>query len=128
MSDSVRVRVVRAQFRYDREQYTEGDKLDVPEHVLERHPRSLAVVEETGAEAKPDTDADQTDSADAVEPVAEADLDPHPSDLTVDELRDRLTDVGDLALLYDIRAAEGDGKTRETALEAIDARISDVEG
>lgn len=125
MSDTVRVRVVRAQFRYDREQYTEGDELDVPERVLEQHPRSLAVVDET--EVETDADADQADSDDAVEPVAEADLDPHPSDLTVDELEERLSDVDDLALLYGIRAAEAGGKTRETALEAIDARISDVE-
>jgi len=125
MSDTVRVRVVRAQFRYDREQYTEGDELNVPERVLERHPRSLAVVDETDAES--DADADSVDSDGATEPVAEADLDPHPSDLTVDELEERLSNVDDLALLYGIRAAEADDKARETALEAIDARISDVE-
>ena len=125
MSDPVRVRVVRPQFRYDREQYTQGDELDVPEHVLKRHPRSLAVVEGTDAES--DADGDAVDSDDAVDPVSETDLDPHPSDLTVDELEERLSDVDDLALLYGIRAAEADGKSRETALEAIDARISDVE-
>ena len=137
MSDDIRVRVDRPQFRYDKEQYTEGDELDVEPRVLERHPNSLTRIDETG----PDTE--ESDSAD--EPVDDSsggdeqaggggqdgdekpDADPHPSELTVSELRNRVDDVNDPALLEAILEAEEDGDDRTTAVEAIQARLNAVQ-
>ncbi|MDL0133516.1 hypothetical protein [Halobacterium salinarum] len=122
--DTITVEVIGPQFRYEREQYVQGDELEVTERTLESHPNTLAPVAGDGGAS--DDNADQEDVD--VDPVAEADLDPHPSDLTVDDLEARIDDVDDLSLLYGIRAAEADDKNRETALEAIDAQIASVEG
>lgn len=128
MSDNtVRVEVVRAQFRYDREQYTQGDEIEVTEATLRRHPQSLARIDD-GDEQTDEDGADEADGdGDAVEPVPEEELDPHPSDLTVDQLRDRVSGVEKIALLKGIRQAEDDGENRTTAIEAIDDRINAVE-
>lgn len=106
-----RVRVVRREFRYDREHYTRGDELEVHEGALEKHPRTLERVEEVS-----------NDDEYSVE-----DLDPHPSGLVIDDLEDRLEDVDDPALLKTIKTAEEETKDRGGAKEAIDARINELE-
>lgn len=131
MSNTVEVRVTRAQYRHNRQQYSQGDVLEVSEETLEKHPRSLERVEDDNAdaetegeaEAEPDGDGDE----DAVTPLSEDELDPHPSDLTVDEIRERVENA-DLPTLYGIRDAEKAAENRSTAIEAIEAQIDDVEG
>jgi hypothetical protein len=121
MSEStIRVRVARPQFRYNYEHYEEGDELEVPEAVLERHARDLDVVDEAEGE---DDDAD-AEAAFAFDPD---DVDPHPSDLTVDEIQDRIDELEDVAQLRAIRHLEAEDQSRSTALEAIDGRINDLE-
>ncbi|WP_058365409.1 hypothetical protein [Haloparvum sedimenti] len=120
--DTVRVRVDRGEYRHEREHYTEGDELEVPEKTLRKHPRSLTRVEDSEASVD-DGDADTIDDGDD-----EIVVDPDPSERTVDELRDRVEDVEDVDLLEAIKDAEEDGKDRETAKDAIDARIAELEG
>jgi len=137
MSDDIRVRVDRPQFRYDKEQYTEGDELDVEPRVLERHPNSLARVDETGPDTEESASADEPadDSSDGDKPAdggepdgdEKPDADPHPSELTVSELRNRVDDVDDPALLEAILGAEQEGDSRTTAVEAIEARLDAVQ-
>ncbi|WP_226040849.1 hypothetical protein [Natrinema sp. DC36] len=111
---TVRVRVAGAQFRFDREQYTRGDELEVPKRIVGRHPRTLEIV------------ADEDDGSDEADDVDE--LDPHPADLTVGELEDRIEDVEDPELIKAIKKAEEESKNRETAKDAIDARLNELEG
>lgn len=130
--DTITVEVVGSQFRYDREQYTHGDELEVTQRTLESHPNTLAPVTagDAGAETSDDSDDDQDEGDqddEEIEPLAESELDPHPSELTVDELEERIADVDDLELLYGILAAEGDNKNRDTAIAAIESQIGDVE-
>lgn len=125
MSDNtVRVEVVRAQFRYDREQYTQGDELEVPKRVVERHPQSLAIIE---ADADGEDEDDETDDDASDYEISIDDVDPKPRDLTVKELRDRIQDVQDIAMVKAIRRLEAENESRDTALSAIDARIEELE-
>lgn len=117
--DTIRVRVDRGDYRHKREHYTRGDELDVEPKVLEKHPNSLTRIED------PDLSADEADT-DTTE--NEIEVDPDPSELTVDELRDRIVDVDDAALLGAIKDAEKEGKNRETAIDALDERLADLEG
>ncbi|QHS17919.1 hypothetical protein GWK26_12605 [haloarchaeon 3A1-DGR] len=127
-----------AQYRFNREQYTEGDELEVPERVAERHPRSLEVIgdgddesADAGDEDTPDAEDGAADSEGGDEPpdfgVDLEEVDPHPNDLSVSELRDRISDVNDVDLLQAIRHLESESEDRKTALEAIDDRIAAVE-
>jgi hypothetical protein len=50
-----------------------------------------------------------------------------PGDLTVADLRDAVADIDDAAALQAVRAAEAGGSDRTTALEAIDARLAELE-
>lgn len=50
-----------------------------------------------------------------------------PADLTVDELEERIADIDDVATLDALGQAEDEGKSRETALEAIDDRLDELE-
>jgi hypothetical protein len=128
--NTVTVRVGRGGFRYDREQFAEGQELDVTEETIQRHPRTLTRVEDAGDAADGDGETEDDPEAttdDTVDAVAEDDLDPHPSDLTVDDLKERLGDVDDVALLRGIRNAEEDNKGRSGALTAIDGRLADLE-
>jgi hypothetical protein len=86
MSDDIRVRVDRPQFRYDSEQYTEGDELDVEPRVLERHPNSLACVDKVnGTDDADDADAEfdaaafvaRTPMGDVVENLETGEYDDH---------------------------------------------------
>lgn len=126
--DTVRVRVSAGEFRYERDHYTRGDELDVEPKTLEKHPRSLERVEDT-TEAEPtDETSEAASTGDADDSVTVADLDPHPDDLTVDDLKDRVADVEDVALLETILEAERAGdETRTTAVDAIEARIAELE-
>lgn len=126
--DTITVEVVGPQFRYDREQYTHGDELEVTQRTLESHPNTLAPVPGGDAGAETTDESEDGDQDDEIEPLAESELDPHPSELTVDELEERIADVDDLELLYGILAAEEDNKNRDTAIAAIESQIADVEG
>ncbi|ELZ12496.1 hypothetical protein C478_10481 [Natrinema thermotolerans DSM 11552] len=120
---TVRVRVAGAQFRFDREQYTRGDELEVPERIVSRHPRTLAIVEEDV-----DDDGGATGAGDATGELAVDDLDPHPKDLDVPGLEDRIADVDDVSLLKAIKEAEKQNDDRTTAKNAIDSRLNELEG
>jgi DNA topoisomerase VI subunit B len=120
-NDTVRVRVAGPQFRYEREQYTEGDELDVPEWVIESHPQTLERVAPT---ASSETTAEQ----DADSEVDPDEIDPHPTELTVDEIKERIADVDDVATLEAILELEERGENRSTATDAIENRIDDLEG
>ncbi|WP_435552758.1 hypothetical protein [Natrinema sp. CGMCC1.2065] len=120
---TVRVRVAGAQFRFDREQYTRGDELEVPERIVDRHPRTLAIVEEDV-----DDDGGATGAGDATGELAVDGLDPHPKDLDVPELEDRIADVDDVDLLNAIKEAEKQNDDRTTAKNAIDSRLNELEG
>jgi hypothetical protein len=50
-----------------------------------------------------------------------------PGEHTVSELRDRVQEVDDADALRALRTAEADGGDRTTALDAIDARIDELE-
>jgi len=50
-----------------------------------------------------------------------------PGDLTVANLRDAVADIDDAEALRAVRRAEADGKNRTTALDAVDARLADLE-
>ncbi|EMA69315.1 hypothetical protein C461_03103 [Halorubrum aidingense JCM 13560] len=120
--DTIRVRVDRGDYRHEREHYTRGDEIDVDPKVLEKHPNSLTRVEELD-ESADDSGTDATDDSDD-----EIVVDPDPSELTVHELRDRIADVDDADLLGAIKDAEEEGKNRETATDALDERIAELEG
>lgn len=113
------VRVSGSQFRFDGEQYFEGDELDVPDRIVERHPNTLTPAADVG-----DSDGDADEDEDE---ITADDLDPHPSELTVDELDDRVSDLDDAALLETIWDAEAESKNRDTALDAIDSRLNELE-
>lgn len=118
--DTVRVRVDRGDYRHQREHYTRGQELDVTPKVLEKHPNSLTRVDE------PDSDGGEEDETDDSDD--EIVVDPDPSELTVDELRDRVTDVDDVELLKAIKGVEKAGENRETAKQALDKRLAELEG
>lgn len=122
MSDNtIGVRVDRGDYRHEREHYTRGDELDVAPKVLEQHPNSLTRIEEPDVSTDDQGDAGDADAGDEVV------VDPDPSELTVDELRDRIADVDDAELLDAIKDAEKAGKNRETAIDALEDRISALE-
>ncbi|WP_089650095.1 hypothetical protein [Halobacterium hubeiense] len=128
--DTVRVRVTRGDYRHDREHYTRGEELEVPQKVLEQHPNSLTRIDdpETPPSEMSSSDND-ADDGDAAAGLDVDDLDPHPDDLTVDDLKERIGDVDDVELLETILDAEGaDGSPRSTAVDAIEGRISELEG
>ena len=103
--DTVTVRVDRAQFRHDGEQFERGDVLEVPQRTLDRHGWSLRRVED-------DTNSD-------------GDL-PDPGDLTVDEIESLAEDLDTNDLII-LREVEKEGDNRSTALDAIDEHIDESE-
>lgn len=125
MSDeTIRVRVDRGDYRHEREHYTRGDEIEVAPKVLEQHPNSLTRIE-AAEEPTDEGDAATTDDGNGDDEIV---VDPDPSELTVDELGERIADVDDVALLAAIRDAEEEGKNRETAKDALNSRIAAVEG
>lgn len=72
---------------------------------------------------------EKDDTEDESEPEADSDELPFdPADLTVDELEERIADIDDVETLDAIGQAEDEGKSRETAFEAINDRLDDLEG
>jgi hypothetical protein len=126
MGDTIHVRVSGPQFRTNNQWYEQGETLEVPEEIFEKYPRRLERVE-----PEDDTEAESEEASDDAAPdESEADAapeaDPHPADLSVSELEERLEDVDDVALLEAILEAEQEDP-RKTAVEAIEARIDAVE-
>ncbi|QCC60753.1 hypothetical protein NP511_02075 [Natrinema thermotolerans] len=119
---TVTVRVAGAQFRFDREQYTRGDELEVPERIVGRHPRTLEIVDDVNG------DEEAADAGDGTDELTVDDLDPHPKDLDVPGLEDRIADVDDVSLLETIKEAEKQNDDRTTAKNAIDSRLNELEG
>lgn len=117
--EQVTVRVTGRQFRHDGREYHTNDTLDVPRDVYEAWQGRLTIHEDTD---------DGADGAGEEEDSDEAVVDPHPSDLTVSELEDRIQDVDDTSLLHGILDAEIEGENRSTAVDAIEDRIQDLEG
>jgi len=119
--DTVRVRVVGRQFRHGGEEYLRGDELEVPERAIDGWERRLERIDDQEDSAEDTAEEDAALSAE--------DLDPHPADLTVDELGERVAEVDDAALLATIRQAEaGRDDPRSTALDVIDDRLGELEG
>lgn len=121
-----RVKVTGRSFRYRGERYRHGDTFEAEDGVLEKHPRTLSAVdgdEATDQEADAEEAADEDDGTVTVD-----DLDPHPADLKVGELEERIADVEDVDLLETIRDAEEATEDRTTAKDAIDARLNEIEG
>lgn len=104
-NNTVTVRVDRAQFRHDGEQYERGDVLEVPKRTFDRHSFSLERVE------------DDTNSDDGLS---------DPGDLTVDEIEALAEDLDTNDLII-IRELEKEGDNRTTALDAIDEHIDEPE-
>lgn len=89
-------------------------------------------VDQDDAEAAEEPDESDEDSS---EPEAEEDapseapeVDPHPSELTIAELEERLQDVDDVELLDAIRVEEVEADDRKGAKDAIDDRLDALEG
>lgn len=137
---TVLARVVSGEFRYDREQYTSGDELEVHEGAIEKHPNTLERVEvedenlsaERSAAGDEESEEETPGSYDHLvsgssDVETEYVVDPDPSELTNPELDDRVQDVDDVDLLEAIRAAEVAGEDRTGAKSSIDARIDELE-
>ena len=122
--DTIRVRVARSQFRYDGTRYRRGDTLEVQQRTLERHPNTLKRIE---VDVVQDDDTAEDADGESDDGVTVDDLDPHPEDLKVGELEERIADVDDVELLETIREAETKTKDRTTAVDAIDARLNELE-
>lgn len=127
MGDTVHVRVSGPQFRTNNQWYEQGETLEVPEEIFEKYPRRLERVDPE-PEHEPDEESDDAaaDAGDESEGDESVEADPHPADLSVSELEERLEDVDDVALLEAILEAEQEDP-RKTAVEAIEARIDAVE-
>lgn len=124
--DTVRVRVTGRQFRHGGEEYHHGDELEVPERAIEGWEGRLERVESDGDE---EPEGDEDDGGEDEAEVGVGDVDPHPQELTVGELSDRLEGVDDAATVRAIQQAEAESdEPRTTALEAIDARLDELEG
>ena len=125
---TVAARVVGSQYRVDGEQYSHGDTVDVPEWALDKHPNTLERVDDADGDADGGGDGETSDDGGAdIELIPEDELDPHPSELTVDELDDRVSDVDDVTLLISLEEAERANKDRSGALAAIESRVEAVE-
>ena len=122
MTDHVTVRVVGEAFGVGGDRYSTDETLEVRADVAERHPNTLEVIDE---DAEPPASSDDEDDGDAGE-VTVDDLDPHPEDLTVDEIEERVAELDDVDLLEAIKDAEKATQERSTALDAIKARLRDV--
>jgi hypothetical protein len=108
-----------------------GDVVELTEYVGEPQKEMRRVVESDGEPATDDpSDGEVKAGGDGSpdEGVTADDLDPHPSDLTVPEVKERVADVDDVALLETILEVEAAGKSRTGAKDAIEARIAELEG
>jgi len=106
-----------------------GDVVELTEYVGEPQKEMRRVAE---SDDEPATDEPSDAGAKAGddtpdEGVTTDDLDPHPSDLTVPEVEERVADVEDAALLETILEVETAGKNRTGAKDAIEARIAELE-
>jgi hypothetical protein len=126
--DTVRVRVAAGEFRYDREHYERGDELAVSVAALEKHPRSLNRLDEAAGESEDEPAADPDADDEAPDLAFDPDeIDPHPSDLTINELSERVEGVEDAGKLETIRYLEDESKDRTGAKDAIDDRLDELE-
>ncbi|MFC6766009.1 hypothetical protein [Natrinema soli] len=115
MTDSITVRVVRNQFWHDGEARTpDSDPFEVEESVAADHPRTLERVDDGGDVDGGSDEADGT-SAD-------------PGEHTIDELEAKLEDVDDPEVLRELVNLERSQKNRDGALDAIEARLDELEG
>jgi hypothetical protein len=103
-----------------------GEELpaDIADRVVTSHPHDVEELDEKDEDETADVDTD--DPAD--DETESDDVDPHPGELTVTEIEERVADVDDREVLESIRELEANGDHRTTALEAIDARLDDLDG
>lgn len=124
-----RVKVTGRSFRYRGERYRHGDTFEAEDGVLEKHPRTLSAVDgDEAIDQEADAESDDEEAAGEGGTVTVDDLDPHPADLKVGELEERIADVEDASLLDTILQAEVDGENRTTAVDAIESRLNEIEG
>lgn len=104
-----------------------GDRVDVDEemaaYLCDERGDFSRIVEKDDAEDESEDTEDESESEDVDE-----ELPFDPADLTVDELEERIADIDDAETLDAIGQAEDEGKSRETAFEAINDRLDDLEG
>lgn len=123
-----RVKVTGRSFRYRGERYRHGDTFEAEDGVLEKHPRTLSAVDgDEATDQEADAESDDEEAAGEGGTVTVDDLDPHPANLKVGELEERIADVEDVELLETIRDAEEATEDRTTAKDAIDARLNEIE-
>jgi len=144
MTDTVSVRVTDGDVWIDGEHLTRGDETEIPESVYERIPESFDRLgsegDDTPDDAGEDEDVDE-DGAAADEEGADIDeseaepsdldvdvdaIDPHPKDLTVVELKERVAGVDDEDVARGIRFLEKRDGPRSTAIDAINARLDEL--
>lgn len=120
MTDHVTVRVVGEAFGVGGDRYSTDETLEVRADVAERHPNTLEVIDEDAEPPEPSGEDD------AEAEVTVDDLDPHPEELTVSEIEERVAELEDVDLLETIKDAEEATGDRSTAVDAIEARLRDV--
>jgi hypothetical protein len=123
MPDTTRVRVTDGDVWVDGEHLTRGDEADIPSGVYERIPGSFDPADD-GAESGSAADDDEA----ATDAAGDVEVDPHPEDLTVDEIEERVAEVDSVEKLQRIRELEAESDERTTALEAIDNRLDELGG
>lgn len=74
MAETIRVRVVGAQFRYDYEQYERGAELTVLTRTLDRHPNTLEAIGQDDDDSDDDVDESDATAEVAADSVADRSL------------------------------------------------------
>jgi hypothetical protein len=108
-----------------------GAVIELTEHVGEPQKEMRRVGEsdnEPATDEPSDGEVGTGDDDSPDESVTTDDLDPHPSDLTVPEVEERVADVEDVALLETILTVEAADENRTGAKDAIEARVAELEG
>lgn len=121
--NTVHARVAGSQFGM----HQRGEVIEVDESTLSKHPNTLEKVDQAVTEA-PATDEDDSEDAGEEDGLTVDDLDPHPADLKVSELEERIEDVTDVEMLETILEAEKAAEDRTTAKDAVKARLNELEG
>lgn len=119
-------RVVGKGWRYGDTQYEAGDLVAPPESALRVHAPKFEPLGEDVDVPAPEPDGDESD-----DPVDEAEADEaeapfDPGEYTIGGLEDALADVESAAELEALRDAEAGGDDRAGAVDAIDARLAEV--
>ncbi|QLH82466.1 hypothetical protein [Halosimplex pelagicum] len=125
MPETTRVRVTDGDVWVDGDHLTRGDEAEIPVSVYERIPGSFESIDDGAESASNEADADDGSATD--DTAGDVEVDPHPEELTVDEIEERVAEVDSVAKLQRIRELEVESDDRTTALEVIDDRLDELE-